>query len=169
MCFYHSETALDSYSFILFAGALHQLKQIIAVEARRASFTPSVTSVDSFLGRESAHFLKRLADHFFSHWSKPYSEVMRWLRARMFFATIRAIDLCLRDSRVKWRSGTSLDDGAGLPLVRFEGELTMRRTQTRGRHVGTLVSLTKQTRHGLLVSSLDHLYFFRTPAIGFHV
>ena len=90
-----------------------------AVEARRASFTPFVMSVDGFLGREAAHFLKRLADHLSSRWSKPYSEVMRWLRARLLFATIRATNLCLRGSRVKWRSGTGLDDGAGLPLIRL--------------------------------------------------
>ena len=42
-----------------------------AVEARCASFTPFVMSVDGFLGREAAHFLKRLADHLSSCWSKP--------------------------------------------------------------------------------------------------
>ena len=52
-------------------------KYLEAVEARHVSFTLFVMSVDGFLGRESAHFLKRLADHLSSRWSKPYSEVMR--------------------------------------------------------------------------------------------
>ena len=92
-----------------------------SVEARPASFTPFVMFVDGFLGREAAHFLKRLADHLSSRRSKPYSEVMRWLRARLVFATIRATDLRLRGSRTKWRGGTGLDDGTGLPLIRLEG------------------------------------------------
>ena len=38
-----------------------KIKYSEAVEARHASFTPFVMSVDGFLGREAAHFLKRLA------------------------------------------------------------------------------------------------------------
>ena len=34
-----------------------------------------------------------------------HSEVMGWVRARMAFAILRATNLCLRGSRVKWRSG----------------------------------------------------------------
>ena len=37
-----------------------------------------------------------------------------WVPARMAFAILRAANLCLRDSRKKWRSGTGMDDGAGL-------------------------------------------------------
>ena len=33
------------------------------------------------------------------------------------FAVIRATYLCLKGSRVQWRSGTVIDDGAGLPVV----------------------------------------------------
>ena len=32
-------------------------------------------------------------------------------------AVIRATSLCLRGSRVRWRSATSIDGGAGLPNV----------------------------------------------------
>ena len=33
------------------------------------------------------------------------------------FALVRASSLCLRGSRVKWRSGLGFDDGASLPTV----------------------------------------------------
>ena len=35
----------------------------------------------------------------------------------MCFAVIKATNLCLQGSRVCWRSGTGIDDGAGLPAV----------------------------------------------------
>ena len=37
-----------------------------------------------------------------------------YVRARLAFAIIRATSLCLRGSRVKWRSGLGMDDGAPL-------------------------------------------------------
>jgi len=36
------------------------------------------------------------------------------------FAVIQATNLCLQGSRVHWRSGTSIDDGAGLPNVSLD-------------------------------------------------
>ena len=36
---------------------------------------------------------------------------------RLSFAVIKAMHLCLRGSRVSCRSGTGIDDGAGLPAV----------------------------------------------------
>ena len=50
-------------------------------------------------------------------WEKPLSEVTGWVRARMVFAILRAINLCIRGSRRKWRSATYMDDGAGLPQL----------------------------------------------------
>ena len=47
-------------------------------------------------------------------WEKSNSEVMGWVRARMAFAILRATNLCLCGSRVKWRSGHGMDEGAGL-------------------------------------------------------
>ena len=40
-----------------------------------------------------------------------------WIRARLSFAILRATDLCFRGSHNCWRSGTGIDDGAGLPVV----------------------------------------------------
>ena len=43
--------------------------------------------------------------------------VKGWLRASLTFAIIRATNLCLRGSRVKWRSALDMVDGIGLPSV----------------------------------------------------
>ena len=42
---------------------------------------------------------------------------MGWASTRLSFALIRATNICLRGSRVKWRSGVGMDDGAGLPWI----------------------------------------------------
>ena len=97
---------------------LHQEKKrkyLAAVEERRASFTPFVVSVDGVLGHDAQHLIKRLCDQIAMKWEKSHSEVMVWVCARIAFAILRATNLCLRGSRVKWRSGHGMDDGAGLP------------------------------------------------------
>ena len=88
-----------------------------AAEARRASFSPFVVTVDGALGPEAVLFLRRLAEKLSSRWEKSYGEVLGWIRARLSFAVIRATNLCLRGSHVRWQSGTGIDDGAGLPAV----------------------------------------------------
>ena len=46
---------------------------------------------------------------------KPCSQIMGWVRAMISFSIVRATDLCLRGSWVKWRSGVGMEDGAGIP------------------------------------------------------
>ena len=60
-------------------------------------------------------FLKLISQIYEILQIKPHSEVMGWVRARMAFAILCVTNLCLRGSRVKWRSGHGMDDGAGLP------------------------------------------------------
>jgi len=62
-------------------------------------------------------FLQCLAERLSSGWGKSYGHVLMLIRACLAFAVIRATYLCLRGSRVCWRSGTSIDDGAGLSNV----------------------------------------------------
>jgi len=62
-------------------------------------------------------FLQCLAEKLSSGWGKSYGHVPMWIHVCLAFAVIRATNLCLRGSRVHWRSGTSIDDGAGLPNV----------------------------------------------------
>ena len=85
-----------------------------AVEDRRGTFTPFVTSVDGLLHREAEHFLKQIATSIAAKWEKSYAETCAFVRARLLFALVRASSLCLR---VKWRSGLGFDNGASLPTV----------------------------------------------------
>ena len=87
-----------------------------AVEARRGSFSPFVVSVDGFVGVEAGCILKRVAEVLGWKWGKSYVQVMGWVRCYMSLAVIRATGLCLRGSRVPWRSvGRGFEDGGGLP------------------------------------------------------
>ena len=87
-----------------------------AVEARRGYFSPFVVSVDGVVGCEANCVLKRVAEVLSAKWSKPYSLVMNWVRASLSLSIYRATNLCLRGSRVKWRSGRGFEDGVALPL-----------------------------------------------------
>ena len=90
-----------------------------AAEVRHASFTPLVVSVDGVLGWEAECFIKLLAEKIAIKWKKSYPEVAGWIRARLSFAILMATKLSLRGSRIKWRSGTAIDDGAGLPELAY--------------------------------------------------
>ena len=88
-----------------------------AVEDRRGTFTPFVLSVDGLLHKEASHFIKHMATALSSKWDKAYSITSSYVRSRLAFAGVRAVSLCLRGSRTKWRSGLGFDDGA--PLASF--------------------------------------------------
>ena len=66
-------------------------------------FTPLVTSIDDVLAPELTFFLKRLADGLASKWDPPNSHVMCWVRFRISFAILRTTNICIRDTRSKWR------------------------------------------------------------------
>ena len=81
------------------------------------SFTPSVcTAVDGVFHREFVAFMKRVAAALAEKWHKPYGVVMCWVRVRLQFAQIRAVDLRLRGSRKAFH-GFGMMDGAGMGLV----------------------------------------------------
>ena len=103
---------------ILDSGAPEKKKLYTkAVEDRRGTFTTFVTYVDGLLHREAEHFLKHVATSIAVKWDKSYSETCAFVRARLLFALVRASSLCLRGSRVKWRSGLGFDDGASLTTI----------------------------------------------------
>jgi len=95
-------------------------KYLSAAELRHASFTPFVISADGALGHEALMFLQCLAERLSCGWGKSYGHVLMWICVRLAFAVIRATNLCLRGSRVHWRSSTRIDDGAGLPNVTLD-------------------------------------------------
>ncbi len=88
-----------------------------AVEARQASFSPFVLSVDGFLAHEARFTITRFANKLSIKWGKSYSEVMGWVQTRLSFAILRATNRCIRGSRTKWRSGAGMEDGAALAMM----------------------------------------------------
>ena len=86
-----------------------------AVETRKGSFSSFVVSVDGYMGKEATYILRRTAEVLALKWGKGYGQVMDWVRASMSFAVIRATGLCLRVSRIPWRSCRGFEDGVGLP------------------------------------------------------
>ena len=70
----------------------------------RACFTPLCVSVDGMFGVETEFFLKCLGDYLTVKWECPFSVIMGWIRARLSFAILQAIMLCIRGSLTKWRS-----------------------------------------------------------------
>ena len=84
-----------------------------ACESYHASFTPLCITVDRMLGAEFKSFLKCLGDSLSVKWDKNYSATMYWIKCKLSFAVIRAINLCLRGSHTKWR-GIEMEDGSGI-------------------------------------------------------
>ena len=84
-----------------------------AAETINASFTPFVVTADGHWVLRQRHLYVILA----AMWHKSYSEVLGYVRARMLFAVLRATNLCIRGSRVKWRRRMEIEDGARLPYL----------------------------------------------------
>ena len=109
----YSSRTVDSV--LLSAENEKKKKYLDAVESRHASLTPFVTSIDCVYAREANSIMKLLATKIPLKWEKPLSEVTGWVRVTLAFAILRATNLCIRGSRVKWRCAVHIDDGAGLP------------------------------------------------------
>ena len=81
---------------MLDTGALEKKKLYKkAVEDRRGTFTPFVTSVDELLHREAEHFLKQVSKSIAAKWETSYAETCTcaFVRARLLFALVRASSL----------------------------------------------------------------------------
>ena len=103
---------------ILDSGAVEKKRvNRSAVEDRRGNFTPFVLSVDGLLQHKALHFVKRLSACLASRWEKPFSDVLAFVHSRLLFASVRSASMCLRGSRVKWRSGLGFDDGAPFQFI----------------------------------------------------
>ena len=74
-----------------------------------------MVSVDGLVGDEAVCFLKHLGRSSSVTWERHYGEVIKWLQARLTFASVRATNVCIRGSRTKWRS-LGLEDGAAVPI-----------------------------------------------------
>ena len=75
-------------------------------------------TVDGVFHREFVAFMKRVAAVLAEKWHKPYGVVMLcWVRVRLQFALVRAVDLGLRGGSRKAFHGFGMMDGAGMGLV----------------------------------------------------
>ena len=74
-------------------------------------------AADRTLGLEAKTFICHLADKIAVIWHKSNSEVLGYVRARMLFAVLRAMNLCIHGSRVKSRRRMKIEEGAGLPYL----------------------------------------------------
>ena len=61
-------------------------------------------------------FYKRIAARLSAKWQTPLSTVSNWVRVRVQFALIKAVDLRTRGSRKKWRS-SGFEDGKGIATL----------------------------------------------------
>ena len=69
-------------------------------------------------------FLRRIAARLSAKWQKPLITVSNWVRVRVQFALIKAVDLRTRGSRKRWRSsGFKDDEGIVLLFQRLWGVL----------------------------------------------
>ena len=97
-----------------------------AVQEKKKKYTRSAvrtcwelhtfTVVNGVFHREFVAFMKRVAAALAEKWHKPYGVVMCWVRVRLQFALIRAVDLRLRGSRNAFHC-FGMMDGAGIGLV----------------------------------------------------
>ena len=77
------------------AEAEKKRKYCDACTERRATFKLLCFLVDGLVGDEAACFLKHLGRSLSVTWEHHYGEVIRWLRARLAFALVRATNVVL--------------------------------------------------------------------------
>eukprot|EP00919_Chromeraceae_sp_WS-2016_P038327 GHVR01091490.1.p1 GENE.GHVR01091490.1~~GHVR01091490.1.p1 ORF type:complete len:203 (-),score=35.04 GHVR01091490.1:23-631(-) len=92
-------------------------KYVAAAEARRASFTPLVFTVDGAAGTEAERFLGTLSETLAGKWGVSKSVTSQYIRTRVSFAILRATALCVRGSRQQWRGLGLGEDGTALPCI----------------------------------------------------
>ena len=89
-----------------------------ACTEKHVSFTPLCFSVDGLMGVETRTFMERLGDFLATKWDRPpYCTVIGGLRIRISLAFLRAMDLCLRGTRSKFRSFDIVDDASINPYL----------------------------------------------------
>ena len=69
---------------------------------QRRSFMALVYSVDGMAGKGARAYEKRIASLLADKWSREYSSVAGWVKARMALAVVRSNTLLLRGSRTRY-------------------------------------------------------------------
>ena len=89
-------------------------KYCATAETFGSTFTPVIAACEAIFDIEAEVYIKKLASLLAHKWKKGYSVIACYIRARMQVAILRSVSLCIRGTRMKWRS-TVIDDGAGIP------------------------------------------------------
>ena len=76
-----------------------------------------IITVDGVAHASFQDFLRRVSAQLSANGPRLLSSVTNWVRVRMQISLIRAVDLRLWGSRLKWTS-SGFEDGAGLPFLR---------------------------------------------------
>lgn len=91
-------------------------KYDLAAEDLRASFTPLVVSCDGIVGTEYESFIKKTSLKLHEKWSKPFSQIISWLKTKTQISIIRAVSMRIRGTR-KRIARYSNEDGCGIPTT----------------------------------------------------
>jgi hypothetical protein len=82
-------------------------KYFDACKEQGFGFCPLVSSVDGALAPQAEAALTHLIFRLSAKWNDTTGATGSWVRARLSFATIRAVSNCIRGPRIKWRSAVS--------------------------------------------------------------
>ena len=74
------------------------------VEVENGLFTPLIFGTNGGVGSECSKFISTLATKLSEKNGEEYGQTVTWLRTRLSFETIRAQILCVRGSRVPFRT-----------------------------------------------------------------
>ena len=80
------------------------------MDIEHGTFTPIVLGTNGVFGLESQMFIKRPAEKIAAKQQKDYANVIRWIRTRLSFETLRSAVLCVRGSRRPWHKSCQSSD-----------------------------------------------------------
>ena len=75
-----------------------------------------IATCEAIFDIEAEVYIKNLASLLAHKWKKGHSVIACYIRAIMQVAILRSVSLCIRGTRMKWRSAV-IDDGAGIPRL----------------------------------------------------
>ena len=80
--------------------------RVVTTDVYLPMVTAPMNPTDGVFAKKANFFLKRLATGLATKWEKPYnySDVAGWVHRRLQLAITRATNICLKGSRMKWRS-----------------------------------------------------------------
>ena len=79
------------------------------LDVEHGCFTPIVFTAMGGMGREARAFYKRLADLLADNRKEDCSVTTTWMRRKISFALMKSVILCLRGSRVPWRTAPHIN------------------------------------------------------------